>query len=219
MRSIALLGLALLSLGCNAPAHPPEPVSVVASGLTAASSEAQAVAQAALDSFLERVPAGMEQAYGFADRAQIFRAIAGEPYAVLTWDPSGEVFAATSQWRVPVVSDGAMRALLTVTQVSGRLQAVDFGAAGLAGELDRLEKERGIAGQPASRRLRRFLQLRADVVALGGPTELLQGSSIVPLASGRVALGLNGAQREWSLEALSTAARARYRALPAAALR
>lgn len=223
----------LAALGCTEPARPadlPEPVASAAQplggGIAEGDREIVAAAEAGLARFLELVPQGSEGAYGFADRGQMSRARPGAPYQVVLFEhrrsagPDLDAVQPVEEWRVPVVCDGEARALLTVARVDGALKAVDFGAAVLAKEIGRAEREQGMAGKEARRALVRFPQLRADVVALGRPGARLDEATMVPLTSGRAALGQDApAEGPWTLKNVVAAARARYRALPPDALR
>ena len=146
--------------------------------------EAVAAARAGLARFLDAIPKDRTAGYGFADRAEIARARLAPPYHLWIVDPKGQHVAETSEWRFPVEVDGRYRALLTVSPVDGKYQAVDFGAAGLAAELFTLERDRAVA-KGSRRVLLRLHALRADLVAFPAKAARVQDTSFEPLASAR----------------------------------
>ncbi|MGC4118360.1 MAG: hypothetical protein QM765_28160 [Myxococcales bacterium] len=195
--------LAILLAGCSGPTAAPfdprsdtTPTSSTTSASLSADDAAEALvaAQNGLRSFLLRIPETQRAAYGFASREEIDRATLGAPYRVWTADAvrveqdaaaEGDRVQATREWRFPVTVDGEYRALLTVGAVgAGPLKAVDFGAAGLAKELGRREKDRTVS--PKARRvLLRLYELRADFVAFPSAAARVEEFDFEALASAR----------------------------------
>jgi hypothetical protein len=102
-----------------------------------------------LAGFLAAIPSGQLDRFGFKSEAELAKAVLGTPIPLYTIEPAtilahrgdGEIhqwITPTGDWFVPVVSGGAVRGLLTVTDLAGAWQAVDLGAAGQAAEFDRL---------------------------------------------------------------------------------
>ncbi len=137
-----------------------------------------AVARQDFPTFIGRIPAGLEARYGFRDSSELSRVQVSTPFRVHTIDvvrgKGGPVIAETirplDEWRVPPTVDGRRRALLTVVRTDGRLEAVDFGAAGLAEALDALD---GVApdGEQGPRFLLRIIHLRRDFLGIPIPSE------------------------------------------------
>ena len=80
-------------------------------------------------------------------------------------------------WRVPLIVDGAPRALLTVTRHNSKLRAVDFGAAGLARSLGVLENDLELPGG-TERAVLRLFDMRRDFLMVGPPSDASQFYSI-----------------------------------------
>ena len=149
--------------------------------------EATLAARAGLQRFLGAI-ADTPESFGFADRAEMGRARLAAPYRIWTSDGQASAIAATSEWRFPVTVDGTSRALLTVSTVKGEYRAVDFGAAVLARELDRLERDRLVAAT-TRRVLLRLSAFRADLVAFPTAGARVEESAFEPLTSARAVRG------------------------------
>ena len=96
-----------------------------------------------VSSFLNLIPQGQEQDYGFNSRADFDKVIIGEPYQTyfVVKQANELLFADGNQWRVPLVVNGEFVALATVQLQDAKGQVVDFGATRLAKELQSFEKE------------------------------------------------------------------------------
>lgn len=126
-----------------------------------------------LQSFLNSIPKGEEDKYGFKDRNEFEKAKLGKPYQVYALDENG-VVSPLGYWRVPVTVGNEFRAFLDIRGESGRFETFGLGAAELAKELDSLEgkvfgKDR--AGKVVSKSLLRSFQRRADFVAFNADVE------------------------------------------------
>ena len=93
-----------------------------------------------LATWLDKIPSGQEQHFGFADRDEFSTATIGTPihtfyFADELEAPAKELLVPSYEWRVPVLVNNEYRALLTVAPVEGVLNIVDLGAARLAREL------------------------------------------------------------------------------------
>ncbi len=97
-----------------------------------------------LPQWLDKIPAGQEQYFGFTSREDFSRATIGVPVHTYyfsdelsesTSAQSSEVLTPAYEWRVPVTVDNEYRALVTVAPINGEWKIVDIGAAGLAREL------------------------------------------------------------------------------------
>jgi hypothetical protein len=210
--TIACLAALLGAAGCSGPSAAPPPAPSAAVGGTGSAAaplssddepdhaEALAAARDGLRRFLDRIPEGTRASYGFSSPEEIDRAQLGAPYRVWTADPERTRAAPLSsvrEWRFPVTVDGEYRALLTVSSANGGpLRAVALGAAGLARELGRHERDRAVPAQ-AERVLLRLYELRADFVAF---------PAAPPRSAGRPAGAVTAQQLESAtFEALASA--------------
>lgn len=105
-------------------------------------SQVKAEAKENVNSFLNLIPQGQEQEYGFNSREDFKKVTIGESYQVYFVErKNGEVnLLATNTFRVPVLVNGKSVALLTVKRnKNGETKIVDFGATKLAKELEAFE--------------------------------------------------------------------------------
>ena len=111
-----------------------------------------AAAEAGLERFLPKIPAGEEAFFAFADRDEIDRATLGEPFRVFTLHPQDVIDFAdgragepaireTQLCQFPVMCDGTARTLLTVDWHRGQWAAVDLGGRSPGPELIQLRAE------------------------------------------------------------------------------
>ena len=172
----------------------------------------QEAARQGLPVFLQKIPPGAEQRYGFDSRAQFDHATLGAPYQVYTLHPAEAQtmqpeLQAVREWRFPIMAQGTSRALLTVAFLKGSWRAVDIGAGVLARDLEALRKE-----SPATDRhiLLRLYQARADfLLAVPADVPVEQGS-LYPLTSAVRELKLDpGATKPYTLPGLLPAIRSR----------
>jgi len=159
---------------------------------SAAADEAVAAAQAALPAVLARIPSGQEIAFGFHGRDEFTRASAGDPYRVMTFTlghDGGLNLVLQRDWRVPVYVNGQACALLTMVQGERGWEAVDFGAAGLARELQ--HREEALSGDFPSRNrfLLRLYQHWADFLVLSDLALPADDDPAVPLFRAAAAIG------------------------------
>jgi len=114
--------------------------------------EAIAAAQAGLLSFLEPLTPEDMGHFGFAPGDKISDAILGTPFQLYTITPSkllnaedntsvSSLISPTGQWFFPIVLNGTSRAILTVEKMDGEWQAVTMGRAGLAIEMEKLNRQ------------------------------------------------------------------------------
>lgn len=129
-----------------------------------------------ISGYLEKIPEGQEGLYGFSSRSEFARAGLGRPYQVLALDPQffekdadpgKESLRAAGEWMVPVAVDGHYRSLLTLARMEGEWRVVGLGAAGLARELQDLERRLGNPDMPG--RLLMVHALTADFVLEQAP--------------------------------------------------
>ncbi|MEI7500847.1 MAG: T9SS type A sorting domain-containing protein [Bacteroidota bacterium] len=93
--------------------------------------------------WLEKIPSGDETNYGFQNREEFSQATLGTPIQVFDMgiDPSGQsgkvkYMEPAGEWRIPVIVDQKNRAVATVIKQNNVWEIVDFGASGLARELN-----------------------------------------------------------------------------------
>lgn len=91
--------------------------------------------------FLDLIPVGSEQDYGFGSRSDFSKIVIGEPYQ--TYYVSGRnnqvEFFSGNEWRVPVSVDGAYQTLLTVRIIQGKAEVVGMGGSVLARNIQKFE--------------------------------------------------------------------------------
>jgi len=109
-------------------------------------------ARSGLLPFLEKMPAGEEEYYGFNSGENPEQSSLGEPFLLYTITPEalfnyrdGEtvssLLTSTQVWLFPVVLGGDYRAMLTVARQEGVWKAVAFGKAALARELQKIHQQ------------------------------------------------------------------------------
>lgn len=143
------------------------------------------VANTELSNYLNKIPLGQENKFGFSNREEFFQAEIGIPYEVFSLNTDffdsenvirNEVYiVSTNNWRVPIIVGDQYRALLTVTKVNNQWSVVKIGASGLAEELDLFHKN-----HPSMKELKilRVFQLKSDFV-------LTSNDLIYPLTSAK----------------------------------
>lgn len=151
-----------------------------------------------LDLFLNSIPVGFEKQYGFKNRKEFNKTALGEPYHMHTIYPQSlaygtpfdnEYIVPLTQWRFPVICEGKIRALLTVSKINGIWRAVDIGAARLATELDMIEKTFINYEQDTKKVLLRLYQIKADFVLFYEKSKRIEEGMLFPLQSGYMAIG------------------------------
>jgi len=91
--------------------------------------------------FLELIPVGSENDYGFGSRSDFSKIKIGEPYQTYyVSDRNNQLeFFSGNEWRVPVSVDGAYRTLLTVRIRQGQAEVVGMGGSVLARNIQKFE--------------------------------------------------------------------------------
>lgn len=145
-------------------------------------------ARTGLQSYLQKIPAGLEERYGFHNRQEFSRAIPGEPVRIYSVHPDSlrrgigagkEYLIAQDQWKVPVLVNGEARALLTVAMVEGKPKVVELGAVGLAQELGAVELQ-----HPSEQKaILRLYQLQCDFLILTPKGKQVSEGNLYPLRS------------------------------------
>lgn len=109
-------------------------------------------AEKGLQPFLNRIPQGELEQFGFAKGDSLEQAYAGNPFRLHTITPSAlsayqpgdsadSIISETGMWYFPVMLKNEIRAILIVDQVNGRWKAVSLGKAKLAAELAKVRKQ------------------------------------------------------------------------------
>ena len=91
--------------------------------------------------FLDLIPVGSEQDYGFGSRSDFSKIEIGEPYQtyyVSNRNNQLEFFSG-NEWRVPVSVHGAYQTLLTVRIIQGKAEVVGIGGSILARNIQKFE--------------------------------------------------------------------------------
>ncbi|MEI6889397.1 MAG: hypothetical protein ACOYM0_08575 [Bacteroidales bacterium] len=92
--------------------------------------------------FLDLIPVGSEQDYGFGSRNDFSKIQIGDPYQtyyVSVRNNQLEFFSG-NEWRVPVSVDGTNQTLLTVRISQGKAEVVGLGGSVLARNIEEFEK-------------------------------------------------------------------------------
>lgn len=95
--------------------------------------EIKGVAISELPQFLDNIPAGSENLYGFNNRDEIRDARVGNPFVFFVEE--GGAVRRTDTYRLPVIVNETYKAFATVESVDGNYHVVDFGATQLAKEV------------------------------------------------------------------------------------
>jgi len=150
-----------------------------------------------LMTWLQKIPAGQEDRYGFSSRGEFNSSHPGDPYAVYTLSEdfftrkeTANYLKPAGEWRVPVVVDNQDRALLTVIQDGEAWTIVDLGASVLARELQESRQSGklqppGKSSMPGSKNLKilRVYQLHSDFVFLDDASLPPGELRVIPLHS------------------------------------
>jgi len=149
------------------------------------------VAKRELSTYLNKIPFGQENMFGFYNRGEFFQADIGTPYEMFTLSNefltnkntinNKDNIVSTNNWRVPIVVNNQYRALLTVSMVNSEWSVVKIGAKGLAEELDVFNKRHPIAGE---QKILRIFQLKSDFI-------LTSNDLAYPLASAKNLISIN----------------------------
>jgi len=114
--------------------------------------EAIAAAEAGLLPFLELITPEDMSHFGLSPGDNISEAVLGTPFQLYTITPTklldagddtpvSSLISPTGSWLFPIVLDGKSRAILTVEEMDGKWQAVTMGKAGLAEEMEKLNRQ------------------------------------------------------------------------------
>jgi len=150
-------------------------------------------AQQGLPQFIALIPAGHAESYGFSTDDNLQTCTIGKPFQMLTLSAdfynsdyvAGKTYVVPGKiWRVPVISNGAYRTLLTVAGENSNYNAVDMGGAGLATELQ--QKSAG-ASKDDNYYLLRVYPLSADFF-VDAKTSSLADATFIPLSSAYMAM-------------------------------
>jgi hypothetical protein len=88
---------------------------------------------------LEKIPAGYELLYGFRNRDEFQKAEPGKPFNYFSYNGSG--LEKSSTISVPVIVENEYRALASMDYIKDTLHIVDFGANGLAKEIQLVQNK------------------------------------------------------------------------------
>jgi hypothetical protein len=135
---------------------------------------------------LEKMPEGKESGYGFNDRFEFNRAELGIPYQEYKLPYKNHSTAQTEPtgyWRIPVTVDGENRAMLRYIREDGKWQWKGFGAAGLARELEGLEKKQST--KPLSGKIIRDTKLVCDYIQFNIKSEKEVAGNLIPLETAK----------------------------------
>lgn len=147
-------------------------------------------ARAGMAAYLQKIPRGLEKNYGFANRSEFGRASLGRPYHQVGMDAADGSMEVVDTWRVPILVDGKFRAMLTVAKMKGAWKAVEIGAAKMAADLGRLEREI-IRGRPNLQvAIIRVFKLKSDFLAVAPASAQIESGDFHPMLSAQSLLNL-----------------------------
>ncbi len=125
-----ILALLIVALGCSSPKKQ----------IQADSHHGAAANKAGqLKKILSKVPAGAESEYGFDSRSEMDSASLGEEFTAMRWNGAG--LDTSREHQYPLLANGEFRAFVTFAESADSLLAVDFGATGLAREVQSVLKK------------------------------------------------------------------------------
>ena len=161
-------------------------------------SEIVKVADAQLNEYLQKIPVGQEEMFGFSNRDEFSQTKIGVPYEVLTLstdffsderiENNKNYLVSTGNWRVPIKVGDEYKALLTVSKDNNVWSVVKIGAKGLASELGEFAQSKPLI---TSLSILRVFQLKGDFI-------LTYQNTIYPLTS--AVRGLNiSSKKEYSI--------------------
>ncbi len=159
------------------------------------------VANEGLKDYLEKIPLGQEEMFGFNNRHDFSKAEIGIPYEVFTLNADffndenirrdKNYIISTGNWRVPIIVDNEYRALLTISNFNKTYGIVKIGAKGLAEELGLFKQNYTSINTP---NILRVFQLKGDFI-------LTSNRTIYPLTSASNGLLVDG-KKVYSLYAI-----------------
>ncbi len=127
---------------------------------------------------MSSIPAGDETSYGFQYREEFLRAGLGTPIEIFaleddSFTQTGKTtrLAPIGEWRIPVIADHEIRALVTVVNQNNEWRIVDFGAAGLASKFNHFEHQL-TAEQFARIKMVRIYQPLSDLLFYDDPASI-----------------------------------------------
>ena len=88
---------------------------------------------------LEKIPVNYVLQYGFSNRDEFSKAVAGKPFNYFSYN--GSVLEKSSTVIIPVVVGNEFRALASLDYIKDTLHIVDFGANGLAREIQSVQSD------------------------------------------------------------------------------
>jgi hypothetical protein len=194
--SLFVLGALLGSTGSMAQTAPASQAQVQLQETAASSAAAQDLARFAQHHqkvHADALPKGFPLAVDSV--ADLARLRLGRGFAVYTVDPaditSGSDLSSTAkptgQWRFVVRLGSRPVGLVTVDQVKGQWQAVSYGGAGLAEDVDAKMRQHGTPDRSNLRFVRVF-QAHSDFLEVVSPAD--GHARLAPLVSARVSLGM-----------------------------
>ncbi len=203
----------------------PDKTSTIPGNLNASTiyiSEDEQVIKAAkdkLNSFLQLIPYGNENLYGFESRADFLKAEPGTPFRIYTLSPEfinhpksefKNYLIPLNQWRVPVLINNRMVIFLTVEKNNEIYKCVDIGGAKLANELNDYEKYFNNSSQ--FRIIFRLYRIESDFLAITEKNKDVSAGEFYPLASAKMSLKgyIIFSNNSYKLDAISDAITQKY---------
>lgn len=141
--------------------------------------EVKGVAVSELPQFLDNIPVGSENLYGFNSRDEIKDVRVGNPFVFFA-ENEGTI-KKTNVYRLPVVVNDTYKAFATVESIDGSYHVVDFGATQLAREVQ------GVCNSYSAKKFEGILRVydaNADFIVFSENNNFI----FVPLSSAKMYL-------------------------------
>ena len=144
---------------------------------------------------LKKIPIGDEHVYGFNNREEFNNASLGQLLKVYYINSKGSVkglqILTNNEYRLPVIVGTEFRALLTVSLIDGNWHIVDFGAVGLAKDIENylnlVHPNKDYAGV-----FLRIYGINSDFIASKKEDQLVDSCNFYPLQSAKIYLDAAG---------------------------
>jgi hypothetical protein len=189
IRCFLLSGLILITLTISVNAVPQRLNGTSDTAYIRNSASVLTAAKEGLDKFLNNIPAGYEQFYGFESRDEFKDAKVESPILIytLSLDFLGDNLSnftnyiqPTNDWKIPVTVNGASKIFLQVTKFDGTFKAVDMGGHELALEIyDKLK----FYNLDNDIYLLRLYQIASDLLLIIPKDKDIYSAKVLPLNS------------------------------------
>ena len=105
------------------------------------------VLQNGLENYLDKIPVGKENDFGFNSREEFNKIVFGDPMQIysISENSSSEIhFLPTKKWKVPLIVNDSYRCLLDISFNNGNYKVVGIGLNELASDIDNYERHKNL---------------------------------------------------------------------------